>query len=87
MTDYSDDYDDNEVWDGQTDGVYDDSDYDYDDDFDCGMVDDKRLCADIGSEHCSFFCPLHSYVMSRNPDDLPMPEGYDDTEVNDDIPF
>lgn len=70
--------------------AYDD---DYDDEFDCGMVDDKRLCADAGTESCSFFCPYHSWVMARNPDDFPLPPGYryeDDSVVyddNDDIPF
>lgn len=85
MTDY-DDYDDNEAWDEPYDLEYDDSDsYDVDD-FDCGMVDDKRLCADIGTEHCSFFCPFHKIAMERNPDELPLPEGYED-EPNDDLPF
>lgn len=91
MNTYDDDYDDNEAWDGYTD------DEDYDDEFDCGMVDDKRLCADAGTEHCSFFCPFHAWVMARNPDNYPLPEGYrydDNNEVympssddNDDIPF
>lgn len=73
------DYDDDDAWDGQTDGYIDyDDDYPDDDDFDCGMVNDKRLCADIGSEHCSFWCPFHSWVLARNPDDYPMPEGYED---------
>jgi hypothetical protein len=84
MNDYSDNTSDSEAWDGQTDGIepYDpEHDYgdEYDiDDFDCGEVEDKRLCADIGSEHCSFYCPLHAIVMARNPDDYPEPEGYED---------
>lgn len=84
MTDY-DGTSDNEVWDGQTDNVYED-DYDYEDnyptpdDFDCGMVDDKRLCADIGSEYCSFWCPFHTIAMARNPDDYPAPDGYEDEQ-------
>jgi hypothetical protein len=67
MTDYYYD-DDNDAWDG----------YEDDDAFDCGMVDDKRLCADIGSEHCSFHCPFYAIVMARNPDDYPAPGGYGD---------
>lgn len=81
MTDYYDDND-NEAWDGQTDGIYDPDDWEEEDEFDCGMVDDKRLCADAGTESCSFFCPFHSWVMERNPDDLPMPPDFID-----DIPF
>lgn len=48
MTDYSDDYDDNAPWDGQTDGYVDpDDDYPDDEDFDCGW-DGESVCLDIG---------------------------------------
>ena len=87
MTDY-DDTSDNEAWDvGGYEPFHDDlydpeSDgYEDPDDFDCGMVDDKRLCADIGSEHCSFFCPFRNIVMARNPDDYPAPDGYESDET------
>lgn len=49
-------------------------------DFGCGAVDDKRLCTEAGTEHCSFLCPFSMYVLSRNPDDYPTPEDYEDND-------
>jgi hypothetical protein len=84
MTDYDYDDSDNEDWDvgGSSADQFHDEPYDpernYDDDdaddFDCGEVEDKRLCADIGSEHCSFWCPFSAVVLARNPDDYPAPD-------------
>jgi hypothetical protein len=79
MSDYYYD-DDNEAWDGHESH----EDWIYREELhwiDCGMVDDKRLCADIGSEYCSFFCPFHQIAMARNPDDYPAPDGYESDET------
>lgn len=73
---------------------FDDDDYD-DEEFDCGAVDDKRLCLDVGSEHCSIFCPFHSVVFAQDVDELPDPPEDEqlpppvisNSDDMDDIPF
>lgn len=59
-----------------------DDDFDYDDDwfndedseFDCGWTgESSQLCDDIGTESCSFFCPLYRAMMATLTDNAKPP--------------